>query len=139
MLLNSENPRIFKSFTGEPYTVKLLKHDISKYKYLYHVSLKERRKSIEKSGLLINQPIWKSLVSSGFLHFSYPIDENTSDCFRWYDDFCCLIVVDAQQLHTDGFIFYDDFWAANDASSQGNHIMTEQNIDPKYIKKIFEF
>lgn len=131
--------KTYKDIFGKDFTIDFKEHDISNYDVLFHVTLKERRKNIEENGLLINQPIYKSLVKTDMLFFSYPIDMTTSDCFRWYDDICSLIVLDAKELKKDGYIFYDDHFSSKDQSSKRNHICCDKNIPKKYIKKIIEF
>jgi len=126
----------FISFSGEPYTVPFVVHDINKYDVLFHVTLKETVPLIEQEGLLIGQEVVKSLISTGMLFLSYPIDMNLTDTFRWHDNINALVVLDAKLLSKDGFIFYDDYWSSEDQSSNRNHLMIEQNIPAKYIKKI---
>jgi hypothetical protein len=129
----------YKNLLGQETELTLMKHDISKYDVLFHVTLKSRRKSIEKQGLLIGQELNKSLVDSNMLFFSYPIDMNTSDCFRWSDEYYSLIVLDAKLLNDDNVEFYDDPFSQKDNSSKKNHLCCLDNIPEKYIKKIIEF
>lgn len=125
--------------SGNPFEVELTLHDISKYDVLYHVTLKERRESIEQNGLITLQPQHKSLVQTDLLFFSYPIDYDTSDCFRWSDERYSLVVLDAKKLVEEGYIFYDDYFGSIDASSKKNHLCTDKNIPKEFIKKILEF
>lgn len=64
---------------------------------------------------------------------------NTSDCFRWNDEYCSLIILDAKALNEDGYVFYDDTFSSQDQSSKRNHLCCDKNIPPKYITKILEF
>jgi len=129
----------YLDLNNDRFDVKFIEHDISKYDVLFHVTLKENRKSIEEKGLLIGQPKYKSMIDTNMLFFSYPIDMNTSDCFRWSDEYHSLIVLDAKKLKQDGFIFYDDFWGSIDQSSKRNHLCCEKNIPKEYITEIIEF
>jgi RNA:NAD 2'-phosphotransferase (TPT1/KptA family) len=131
--------KVFKDLSGSEFTVEFEKHDISKYDVLFHVTLKDNRKSIEENGLLRNQPKYKSLIDSGLLFMSYPVDMNTSDCFRWSDEYHSLIVLDAKKLQEDGYVFYDDYFGKNDQSSKRNHLCCDVDIPAKYIKKVLEF
>lgn len=132
--------KTFKNMMGSPFEVDFVKHDISKYDVLFHVSLKTSRESIEKNGLLINQDTYKTLGEpTGMLFFSYPIDYNTSDCFRWSDEHYTLFVLNAEELYKDGFIFYDDYFSSEDQSSQRNHLACDVSIPAKYIQKVIEF
>lgn len=131
--------KTFIDLTDQPYEVEFNFHDITKYEHLYHRTLKEIRPLIEKDGLLRNMPRVKSIVETGLLFFSYPVDKNTSDCFRWRDESCCLVVLDAKKLHEDGFVFYDDYWGMEDQSSKRNHLCCDADIPTKYILKILEF
>lgn len=131
--------RQYIGLNNNPFTVDFKEHDISGYEALYHVTGKDRVASIEAKGLLLNQPQRKSLIDTGLLFMSYPIDENTSDCFRWHDDTCALVVLNAPELHKDGFIFYDDFWGMEDQSSKRNHLMIDKDIPTKYFLKILQF
>ena len=131
--------KTYKNLLGVNFTIEFKEHDISNYDVLFHVALKEKRKSIEENGLLINQPTYKSLVKTDLLFFSYPIDMNTSDCFRWNDDYHSLVILDAKTLKEDGYIFYDDYFGSEDLSSKRNHLCIDKDIPVKYIKKIVEF
>ena len=131
--------KTFKNLLGEDNEIDLKEHDISNYEVLFHVSLKDRRKSIEEQGLLKLQPQHKSIIQHNALFLSYPIEMNTSDCFRWDDKYYSLIVLDAKLLKEDGIIFYDDPFGQQDKSSKRNHLCCLDNIPLKYIKKIVEF
>lgn len=131
--------KTFKAFDDSEYTVDFTKHEIGNYDVLFHVTLKENRKSIEEKGILRNQPQYKSLIETGLIFLSYPIDMNTSDCFRWSDNVCSLIVLDAKRLKEDGFVFYDDYFSRNDQSSKRNHLCCDADIPASYIKKVIEF
>lgn len=129
----------YLDLNNESFDVEFIEHDISKYDVLFHVTLKENRKSIEEKGLLIGQPKYKSMIDTNMLFFSYPIDMNTSDCFRWSDEYHSLIILDAKKLKQDDFVFYEDFWGSIDQSSKRNHLCCEKNIPKEYITKIIEF
>jgi hypothetical protein len=129
----------FKNMLGEYFSEKFEEHDISQYDILLHVTLKESKASIESEGLMRNKPTHKSLIETGLLFFSYPIDMDTSDCFRWSDKYYSLIVLDAKMLKDDGFVFFDDNFGKKDASSKRNHLCCDADIPVKYIKKIVEF
>jgi len=131
--------KVFKDLGGSEFEVEFTLHDIEKYDVLFHVTLKERKSSIEEKGILRNQTQHKSLVDTGLLFFSYPVDMNTTDCFRWSDEFYSLVVLDAKKLKEDGFVFYDDYFSRNDQSSKRNHLCCDVDIPAKYIKKIIEF
>ena len=96
----------YKGFDGNEYIAPLTPHDISKYNYLFHVTLKERVKSIEENGLIIGSEKARFGVEVPLLWFSYPIDMNTSDCFRWRDESCALVILDVKNATTDFFFFY---------------------------------
>lgn len=127
-----------QDFVGSPYTLKLEEFDISHYDVLFHFSPKVNRVSIEKEGLKINQPTYKSLIITGLLFLSYPVDRDTSDCFRWHDSYS-LYALDSIKLREDGFIFYKDPFSGQDQSSKNNHLCCTVDIPPQYIKKVFEF
>lgn len=129
----------FTNFLGEQQTVHLVIHPITKYDVLFHVTLKTNRENIEKNGILLNQEPYKSLSKTGMTYYSYPVDMDTSDCFRWSDEYYSLVVLDAKKLKEDGVLFYDDPFSQNDKSSKRNHLCCAQNIDNKYIKQIIEF
>lgn len=131
--------KTFKDLQGSDFEVEFTPHDIEKYEVLFHVTLKENRASIEEKGILRNQPQYKSLVDTGLLFFSYPVDMNTSDCFRFKDEFHSLIVLDAKKLKEDGFVFYDDYFSRQDQSSKRNHLCCDADIPASYIKKVLEF
>lgn len=131
--------KTFKDLEDSEFTLEFSRHDISKYDVLFHVTLKSSRKSIEGNGLLRNQPSHKSLIKSGLLFMSYPIDMDTSDCFRWSDEHYSLIILDAKKLYQDGYEFYDDHFGSKDQSSKRNHICCDADIPAQYIKKIIEF
>ena len=131
--------KTFEDLEGNPFKVEFKEHDISKYDVLYHVASKENRLSLEINGLLRYQPITKSITKTGMLFFSYPINHNTSDLFRWNDDYNSLIVLDAKKLKEDGYIFYDDYFGSKDLSSNRNHICCDVDIPKEYIKKVIEF
>lgn len=131
--------KTYKDFLGDDFTIDFKEHDISNYEVLFHVTLKENRENIEKNGLLINQPTYKSLIQTDLLFFSYPIDMNTSDCFRWSDEYYSLIILDAKTLKEDGYVFYDDYFSSKDQSSKRNHLCCDKDIPSKYITKIIEF
>ena len=131
--------QIFKDILNEEFTVEFKEHDISKYDVLFHVTLKEKRKSIEENGILLDQPLYKSFVPTGMIYLSYPIQYSTADLFRWRDAHHTLFVLDAQKLKEDGFIFYDDHFSKEDLSSNRNHLCCEKSIPKYYIKKIIEF
>lgn len=135
----SNMKKSFISLLGHSYEVEFNVHDITKYEHLYHRTLKELRSPIERDGLLRNMPLVKSVVETGLLFFSYPVDQNTSDCFRWQDELCSLVILDAKKLHEDGFVFYDDYWGMKDQSSKRNHLCCDADIPTKYIIKILEF
>ena len=117
----------FISLDGKPFTADFPEHDISKYDVIFHVTPKENRDKIDREGLLIGQPANKSLIDHKMLFFSYPVNYNTGDCFRWYDDYL-LVVLDAQELH-----------GRNDGSSLKNHLATDVSIPRKFITKFLEF
>ena len=131
--------KTFINLLGEPFEVNFAEHDISKYEVLYHVTLKETRKQIEENGLLIGQPMRKSLVETNLLFLSYPVNMNTGDLFRWRDESCTLIVLDATALLKDGYVFYDDYFSSKDQSSLRNHLVCEKSIPKEYILKVVEF
>ena|ERR1035437_6675276 len=131
--------KTFKDIEGNPREEELKEHDISKYDYLIHITLKNRRKSIEEKGLLRHQETHKSIIPHGILFLSYPMDNTTGDCFRWSDEHYSMIALDAKKLREDGFVFYDDPFGQQDANSKRNHICCDADIPAKYIKKIFEF
>ncbi len=131
--------KTFIDLLGKEFEIDFKEHDISKYDVLFHVTLKDRRKSIEEFGILKNQPQHKSIIDTGLIFLSYPIDMNTSDCFRWKDDYCSLVILDAKKLKQDGFIFYDDYFGSEDQSSKRNHICCDIDIPKDYIVKIVEF
>lgn len=123
---------------GDPYTLELEVKDLSSYDVLFHFSPKTNREKIEKEGLKINQPTYKSLVKSGLLFLSYPVDYDTSDCFRWHDSYS-LYALDLNKLREDGYVFYIDPFSGQDQSSKRNHVCCTVDIPPHYFKKIFEF
>lgn len=129
----------YKIFDGTIRTVELKEYDISKHDVLYHMTGRKNKKSIEASGLLLNKPRYKSMVDTGLLFFSYPIDKDSSDLFRFDEEIHCVIVLDAEQLHKDGYKFYEDFFGSTDASSKRNHVCINRDIPKEYIKKILEF
>lgn len=138
MITEIENKIIqFEGFDGSPQTAELKPHDINKYEVLFHVTLKERVESIKEQGLLINSPKARFGVEVPLLWFSYPIDMNTSDCFRWHDESCALVVLDTKIL-TD-IQFYDDWWGMVDQSSKRNHLCCAVNVPKEAIKKIITF
>lgn len=129
----------YKNFLGEEQNIHLSIHPITKYETLFHVSLKENRKNIEENGILINQNPYKSLSKTGLSFFSYPVDMDTSDCFRWSDEYYTLYLLDVKKLVEDGIVFYDDPFSTKDQSSKRNHLCCNVNIDKKYINKIYEW
>ena len=132
--------KTYAGIDGNEFEAEFTEHDISTYDVLFHVTTKERKSQIEEVGLLLNQePNWQPFIKTEMLFVSYPIDMNTSDCFRWYDDTCTLVILDAKKLLEDGYIFYDDFWGGVDASSKRNHLCINKDIPKEYIKKIVEF
>ena len=131
--------KTYVDLNNEKFDVDLQSHDISKYDVLFHVSLKDRKKSIEDNGILRHQTQHKSLVKTDLIFLSYPVDMDTSDCFRWNDEFYCLIILDAKKLQEDRFVFYDDYFGRNDNSSKRNHICCDVDIPIKYIQEIVEF
>lgn len=131
--------KTFKDIVGNDFVVEFTQHDISKYDVIFHVTPKTNRKRIEMEGLLLNQPQHKSIIETGLLFFSYPVDMNTSDCFRWSDEHYSLIILDAKMLKEDGYEFFDDYFGRSDLSSKRNHLACERNIPAKYIKKVVEF
>jgi len=131
--------KTFIDLLGEPFQVTFTEHDISKYEVLFHVTSKQTRKQIEEQGLLIGQPMRKSLVETNLLFLSYPINQNTGDLFRWHDETCTLIILDAIALLKSGYIFYNDYFSSEDQSSLQNHLVCEQSIPKEYILKIVEF
>lgn len=128
--------RTFTNLMDQPFEVNFRPHDISKYDVLFHVTLKKNVDSIKEKGLLIKQPMNKSLVQTDLLFFSYPIDMNTSDCFRWSDEHYALVILDAKKLQAAGVEFYDDYFGRKDASSKRNHIVSEVSIPAEFIKDI---
>ncbi len=131
--------KTYKDLSGENFDIDLVPHDISGYEVLFHVTLKENRKSIEENGLIIGQPQHKSLVKTDLLFLSYPVNMDTGDCFRWSDNSCSLVVLDAKKLLEDGYIFYNDWFARMDQSSLRNHLCCDVNIPANYISRIVEF
>jgi RNA:NAD 2'-phosphotransferase (TPT1/KptA family) len=131
--------KTFIDLLGEPFEVTFTEHDISKYEVLFHVTSKQTRSQIEEQGLLIGQPMRKSLVETNLLFLSYPINQNTGDLFRWHDETCTLIVLDAVALLKAGYVFYDDYFSNKDQSSLRNHLVCEQSIPKEFITKVIEF
>lgn len=131
--------KTFNDMEGNPFDVEFMEHDINPYEVLFHVTLKDRQPAIKENGLLLNQPQHKALNIKGLLWFSYPINMNTGDLFRWRDESCALVVLDAKKLKEDGFIFYDDHFGMKDQSSLRNHLCIAQDIPAKYIKDIKTF
>lgn len=131
--------KTFIDLRNSPFEVTFTEHDISKYDVLYHVTSKETRAKIEEQGLLIGQPMRKSLVETNLLFVSYPVNQNTGDLFRWHDSSCTLIVLDAVALLKDGYKFYDDYFSNQDQSSLRNHLVCEKSIPKEYILKVIEF
>ena len=124
-------------FSEETYEKEFLQHDISKYDVLYHVTTKDRIEKIKNDGLKINQPMHKSIVDTGMLFFSYPMNHTTEDLFRYYDN-SYIVVLDTEELIKDDVIFFDDYFSNQDMSSNRNHLCCEVDIPVKYIKKIIE-
>lgn len=120
------------------YDLELTEHDISKYDVLFHGTPKENKDSILAEGLKLDMPCNKSMIPSGLLFFSYPIDYNTSDLFRYYDDWC-IIVLDVNKLIENQITFYDDEFSKHDRSSQNNHLCSIKAIPADCIKKVVEF
>lgn len=131
--------KTFVDLLGETFEVTFTEHDISKYEVLFHVTSKQTRAQIEEQGLLIGKPMRKSLVETNLLFLSYPINKNTGDLFRWHDETCTLIVLDAVALLKVGYVFYDDYFSNNDQSSLRNHLVCEQSIPKEFITKVIEF
>lgn len=131
--------KTFKDMSGGDNEIDLQEHDISKYNVLFHVTLKDRRKAIETQGLLKLQPQHKAIIRHDALFLSYPINMDTTDCFRWNDQYYALIVLDAKLLNIDGYMFYDDPFGQQDQSSKRNHLCCLNDIPSKYIKQIIEY
>ena len=130
--------KIFKSgFTGASFEADFTEHDISKYDVLYHVTTLDRVPNIQKEGLKISQELHKSITHTDMLFFSYPIEHNTGDLFRCYDN-SVIVVLDAEALHKAGISFYDDYFSAKDQSSKRNHLCCEVDIPKEFIKKIID-
>ena len=127
----------YKGLDGQDYTVELNSHDITKYKYLFHVTLKERVESIKENGLVIGSEKARFGVEAPLLWFSYPIAMNTTDCFRWKDDTCALVILDTTKLN--GIQFFDDYWGMEDQSSKRNHLCCDINIPKEAIVSIKTF
>lgn len=129
----------FINLLGNAFDVEFTEHNIDSYEVLFHVTNKTVKEAIVKEGLKIGKPLNKSLIDTKLLFFSYPIDMNTSDCFRWNDKYCSLIILDAKKLKQDGFKFYDDYFGILDQSSKRNHICTDVDIPHEYVSKVVEF
>lgn len=130
--------KIFKSgFTGEFFEEEFKEHDISKYDVLYHVTTLSRLTSIEKEGLKLGKDLHKSITETNMLFFSYPIEHNTGDLFRCYDD-SIIVVLDAEALHKAGICFYDDNFSDQDRSSKRNHLCCDVDVPKEFIKKIID-
>lgn len=127
-----------RDIDGNPYSIELEPFNTSNYDILFHFSPKSNREKIEKEGLKVNQPTYKSLIRTGLLFLSHPVDMDTSDCFRWHDSYS-LYALDLVRLRQDGFVFYKDPFSGNDQSSKRNHLCCTVDIPSQYIKKVFEF
>lgn len=127
--------KIFKNFNGQSFEVEFLEHNISKYDVLYHVTTLDRVLNIEKEGLKIGKNLHKSIIRTNMLFFSYPIEHNTNDLFRCYDD-SIIVVLDAEALYKAGICFYDDYFSNKDKSSKRNHLCCEVDVPKEFIKKI---
>jgi nitrate reductase cytochrome c-type subunit len=127
----------YQGLDGKDYVAELIPHDISKYEVLFHVTLKDRVESIKEHGLLINSEKARFGVEVPLLWFSYPIDMDTSDCFRWHDEDCALVMLDVSKLKD--IEFFDDYWGMIDKSSKRNHLCCEVNIPKEAINKILTF
>lgn len=123
----------------EPFEKEFAPHSIEKYERLFHMTLKTNMASIEKEGLVRFKPQYKSLVQTDLLFFSYPIDNNSSDLFRFSSEFHAVVVVDAKKLAEAGYEFYDDTFASQDASSKRNHLVIDRDIPKEFILKIVTF
>lgn len=133
--LYKEYPRL--DDPKETFSVNLTEHLIDEYKGLIHMTPKSNVESIIEKGLLRGQEQHKSLVNTGLLFVSYPVNNDTRDLFRYIEDHHAIVTLDIDSMKAKGITFYDDYWGRNDASSLRNHLACDDDIPVDCIKSIY--